>query len=460
MKFSHRLMALSISSAFSIASMPAFAQASDAEKMKALEQKLERSMQLIEQLSAKVSQLEKAKPTAAAPASGEQQAKLDNLERQVAQLGSGISSRSTDSGLPLHGFADVGLGASGENNAVRGKGSKGFNVGSLDLYLTPQFGSNVRSLVELVFEVDHDGGVATDLERVQVGYAFSDAAVAWIGRFHTPYGYWNTAFHHGAQIQTALSRPRFLDFEDKGGILPAHTTGAWLTGALGLGDSRVGYDLYLANAPQLQVDGSVSALSGLNAGALSPLAAAGGYAGTGTLNMRMAGSTKFRPSVGGNAWYEPAAIDGLRLGVHALGAEIGDDSADLNRTRLRMLGGYAVYSGDRWEVLGEYYGFRNQDLSSGTGKHSSWAGYLQASYSINRLTPYVRLEKTSLDQKDYYFAVQESGRSYTRGSVGLRYEVDPKAALKLEFGRTNQRDIGPGLTDNYNELRMQYAIRF
>lgn len=454
MKLSPRLLALSISAAFAAVPLSAFAQSVDADKMKALEQKLERSMQLIEQLSAKVNQLEKAKP-AAAPASGEQQAKLEALERQVAQLGSGISNRSADSGLPLHGFADVGLGTSRENSEVRGKGKKGFNVGSLDLYLTPQFGDRVRSLVELVFEIDKEGNVATDLERVQMGYAFSDAATGWVGRFHTPYGYWNTAFHHGAQIQTSVSRPRFLDFEDKGGILPAHTTGAWLTGAMGAASGRFGYDVYAGNAPLLKVDTTTtpSTLSTLYPG--SP-----NYIGNGTLNMRQGGSSDFQASVGGNVWFEPSAIDGLRLGLHALGSNIDDDSADRNRTRLQMLGGYATFTTDRWELLGEYYGFRNKDLSSSTGTHSSWAGYLQAGYNMGKMTPYARLEKTKLDQTDNYFRVQESGRSYSRAALGIRYDVDPKAAIKFEYLRTNQDDIGPGLRDKYNEARLQYAIRF
>jgi hypothetical protein len=456
-------MALSIAAAFAAVPLSAFAQSTDAEKMKALEQKLERSIQLIEQLSAKVNKLESAKAGEVPPlASGGNQAQLEALERQVAQLGSGISNRSSDAGLPLHGFADVGISHSGENNRVFGKGNKGFNVGSLDLYLTPQFGDRVRSLVELVFEVDKDGNVATDLERVQMGYAFSDAAMGWIGRFHTPYGYWNTAFHHGAQFQTAVSRPRFLDFEDKGGILPAHTTGAWLTGAMGAPSGRFGYDLYLGNAPRLKVDSDAitSALSTLNAGALSPLAATNGYAGTGTLNMQMAGSSSYKANAGGNVWYEPSAIDGLRLGLHGLRANIEDNSENHNETRVGMFGAYGVYASDRWELLGEYYGFRNRDLTSGSGTHSSWAAYLQAGYNIGRMTPYARLEKTSLDQKDNYFAVQESGRSYKRAVLGLRYDLDPKAAIKFEYARTNQEDIGPGLSDQYNTAYFQYAIRF
>ena len=68
-----------------------------------LEKKLERSMQMIETLQTKVQTLEagQAAGPAAAPANAEQAAKIDALEKQVAQLGSGISNRSTlDSGVP------------------------------------------------------------------------------------------------------------------------------------------------------------------------------------------------------------------------------------------------------------------------------------------------------------------------------------------------------------------------
>jgi len=143
----------------SLAAMPVYAD--EAARIR----ELERSMQLIEDLSAKVNRLEKTKEpaaTASAVPPGEQQARVEALERQVAQLGSGLSRRSGDDGLAVHGFADVGFAHSGEDNPIFGKGKKGFNVGSLDLYLTPQFGDRVRTLLELVFEVDRDGNIATD----------------------------------------------------------------------------------------------------------------------------------------------------------------------------------------------------------------------------------------------------------------------------------------------------------
>lgn len=437
----HRL-APAVSVAVLLTSLTGTANAESAEsaRIRELERKLERSMEMIEKLSSKLNQIEQATGAAreTQAKAAQQTEKIEALERQVSEMGSGLSRRSADDGLPIHGFADVGLLRSTENNSSF-TGRKGAYLGTMSLYMTPQFTDRVKSLIELAFEADENGNLATDLERLQLGYSYSDAATAWLGRFHTPYGYWNTAFHHGAQIQTSLMRPRFLDFEDKGGILPAHTTGGWLTGKLRTGSGLVGYDLYAGNAPQIT-----------NAGG-----------GTGNLNMRMSGSTSYRTASGFNAWFEPRAVEGLRLGLHGMYAGgVIDDTPAANRTRLRISGAYAVYQPEQWEVMGEYYRFRNQDITGNTGSHSSWAGYAQVGYNFAQWTPYTRIERTKLDQADNYFSVQESGRSYRRAVIGLRYDLDPKAVIKVELNSTRKEDLAAGAIDNYRELRMQYAIRF
>ena len=77
--------------------------------------------------------------------------------------------------------------------------------------------------------------------------------------------------------------------------------------------------------------------------------------------------------------------------------------------------------------------------------------------------PYLRLERGSLDQADPYFSSQEYGVSYARQAVGVRYSLNPKAALKLEVNRTKEGDgVLPSDPRNgrYSEARLQYAIRF
>ena len=135
-------------------------------------------------------------------------------------------------------------------------------------------------------------------------------------------------------------------------------------------------------------------------------------------------------TLGGRIEVEPRAlVDGLKIGAHMLRTAVNDDSTALNRTRLQVYGPYVAYMADQWEVLSEYYRFSNRDLSGNTGTHNSSAWYTQGGYLIDRYTPYVRYERASLDQTDHYFAQQINGRSYSRGSLGLRYDLSSTAAL-------------------------------
>lgn len=348
-------------------------------------------------------------------------------------------------GVPLHGFADAGFAAHSKNSTE----PKGFNVGSLDFYLTPQFDANVKGLIEIIFETTSTGEVATDLERLQMGYTFSDNATVWGGRFHTPYGYWNTGFHHGAQIQTAILRPRFLDFEDKGGILPAHMVGLWATGKARAGDGKFTYDVFAGNGPKIAMG-------------VDPLAQA-----PGTLSINTAGDNNHQAMVGFNLGYEFSGMaDGLRLAVHMLRGDVDDDSdasfsaTALNKTEVSMAGGSVVYQENDWEVLGEYYRFNNKDKSGTTGSHSSWADYLQVGRAFNVLTPFLRVEKTVLSQQDNYFSMQESGQSYARQVLGLKYDLSQKSSMKLELLNSKFAGESGRTASSYRSLLVQYAIRF
>ena len=417
---------------------PAHAQAqSDAERIRDLERKLEKSLQMIDQLSKRVNDLEKggvssAQPPAAPPTRAQQQeARIEALEKNIGQIASGGGSGHSEGGIPLHGFADVGY----ERSTFSREDNRrsGFALGNLDFFFTPNFG-RVKLLAELVFEVDHEGGLATDLERLQLGYTFSDSLTAWMGRFHTPYGYWNAAFHHGAQIQTSITRPRFIDFEDRGGILPAHSVGLWATGRVAAGPGKVHYDAYVTN---------------------------GGRIVDGVTDFNAARDDNSNKAVGGNLGYQfGGALSGLLVGAHALREDLNAYNAGAiqARTRMALYGGYFYADMANWEGIGEYYRFRNKDLSGGTGTHGSWAAFVQVGRTFLDLwTPYYRWEKADLDQSDAYFAAQESGRSYQRHVFGLRYNLNANTALKVEGNRTREF---LGEEKSYSEMRAQFAIRF
>ena len=441
-KLALSLVALALSQLFSL---PAFAAATDVERIAELEKKLEKSLALIEQLSTRLSQVEGGKTTlpaqnASAEKIASQGERIDQLEKTIVQV-SENSAKRHELGVPLHGFADVGyVHASNDPNKRQG----GFALGTLDIYLTPEFGDRGKSIIELAFEYDTDGSLAVDLERLQFGNTFSDALTLWTGRFHTPYGNWNTAFHHGPQIQTSASRPRFIEFEDKGGLLPTHAVGLLASGSLRAGAGKLQYDAYLANGNSIT---------------------------EGVLDFNAFKDDNTNKLVGANLRYAfGGTLEGLTLGVHALSQQVdrhavaGDPDPAKNvsftSTKMNVYGAFAVLDQGNWEVISEYYRFRNEDLSGATGFHSSWAGFAQVGYTLGeKWTPYLRLEKAVLDQADNYFLGQLSGRTYQRQALGLRYDLNEVTALKIELNKTTeeQSDLSELKT---NEVRLQLAVRF
>jgi hypothetical protein len=455
-------------------SMTAAHAQTDAQRIAELERKLKSALLVIDNLANKVEHLEQHTELPATPNSSnhltnrdpnahiaevtpansvdtnlsktiaEQNTRLDSVQKQVAQLNTTASNRI----IPfdwLHGFADVG-------GAYDSSGHpSGFSVGSLDLYLTPKLGGNVRSLVELVFEYDRSGNLGTDLERTQIGYAFNDQATLWLGRFHTPYGYWQTAYHHGQQIQPSLLRPRFIDFEDKGGILPAHTTGVWGTGGFQLEGGKFVYDIYAGNTPRIVPN---NVLGNGNLGYLDP-----NVAGFGNSSLTAGGKLGYVISSG--------ILDGLNVGLHGLRSQVqifnnfnsNPTGPSTGQVDLNMVGGYLYYNNYDWEVISEIYGFMNHD-HNGTGSHNSWAGFVHAGYAIDQWMPYARLERADTNKQDPYFNSMALGYAYSREAVGLRYDVNTQSALKLEFNYTQPMYNPTYLLSNFWESRLQYAIRF
>lgn len=419
--------------------------ADDAGRLREMERKLEENSRTIEFLVGKVRELESMLPARREPQPAEQWQEPATEPATALPMaaapatGGGGALAFLDEVTWLHGFADVGLNYSGRT-LDDGTKERGFGVGSLDFYLTPKIGDRVKSLVELIFEVDREGHMETELERLQIGYAFGDYATLWAGRFHTPLGYWNTAFHHGQQIQTSILRPRFLNFEEQDGVIPTHMVGLWGSGGARVGEGRLSYDIFAANGPKI---GEISSGS------------------DGELNPNTFGDDNTSFAFGMNLGYDFAgALDGLRVGAHALTSRVdGFDGGGtrVSRARLNLLGGYAVYAADDWEVIGEFYQFLNRDRSAGAGTRSSVAGFVQAGRLIGSFTPYARFEGAGFSQGDNYFSRLKEGESYRRAVAGLRYDLTPTAALKVEGNHTRILDRRD---EDFFEVRSQFAIRF
>jgi hypothetical protein len=332
--------------------------------------------------------------------------------------------------------------------------SPGNSIGTLDLYLTPQFSDKVKALAELALDVSPDQLVESlDAERFQLGYAFSDQLTLWAGRFHTPMGYWLTSYHHGAEIQPSIYKPRLIDWEDHTGSLPAHSVGFWLTGKMNAGSGKVLYDLMVANGSRII---------------------------QGRINLNLYGDDNHSPALGGRLSYQFGdALEGLLVGVNGLTEEVNSyDNTNqlLKRTQLNILGAYLVYEENGFEFSSEFYAFLNQDISNSLGvAHNSWSGFAHLGYSVlPDLIPYVRVERSKLDQSDNYWNSLINGYSFDRILFGIRYNINSKTCIKLEANQTTVKDsinvptyMGfnntTGFTLNpttYNEIRGQYAIAF
>jgi hypothetical protein len=342
-------------------------------------------------------------------------------------------------GLTIHGFADTYYTSTTQQNAP--SGNSGFKLGNLDLYIAPSLTDHIRALMEDVVEFDdwyppgaYNGQPSIDIERLQVGYVVSNELTVWIGRFHTPYGYWNTAYHHGAQLQPTVMRPQFVAFEDHGGVLPAHMDGIWVTGHDNMGPGRITYDVYFGNGQRI-LDGA--------------------------LDMQNEGNADSHTAAGGRFGYEfrGGPLDSLWIGVHGFQEQVDNfvNGMVTAQTDVKMAGGFFHWTPGDWELMGEYYGFDNRAHDQNGPRHSSTAWYTEADYTFyGRITPLARVERDSLSQTDGYFQYLQGGKSYTRDLLGVRYDLTPQTALKFDVDHTDTRDGG----QSYRELHFQVAVRF
>jgi hypothetical protein len=117
----------------------------------------------------------------------------------------------------------------------------GFNPGSVGnfytanttLLLTSRISDKASVLSEVEFEEEEAQAYGVSFERIlYLKISF--------GRYHTGIGYYNTAFHSGAWLQTA-DRPLIMEFAHDGGLLPTQAIGVSITGSVPSGKAGVHY---------------------------------------------------------------------------------------------------------------------------------------------------------------------------------------------------------------------------
>lgn len=295
---------------------------------------------------------------------------------------------------------------------------------ALDLFYSADKG-RLRLLAEAVISSDEP----LDIERLQVGWLAAPETTVWLGRHHSPLGYWGTQFHHGAYLQTSIQRPAISTFDDHGGILPTHLSGLFIEEQHAQGDGSIGYALSFGASPTQGDEGTLEAfdLAHPNQGTHKP----------GAL-LRLS--------------YRPDAAAPGEAGVFMGHATIASELASVNEIKQSVAGAFFNREQGRWRWIGELYGVRN-DLTqpAGNARSSFVNANLQGEYGLRTdWTLYGRAENTFGDRNGP-FLMHFPNFAKERYLLGVRYELSRNQALKLEFSDSHV------LADSYSALALQWS---
>ncbi|HFD33400.1 MAG TPA: hypothetical protein ENJ28_11925 [Gammaproteobacteria bacterium] len=313
-------------------------------------------------------------------------------------------------------FSDVTFSDSGPDEA-----NPSFALGALDFYGTAQIDDKTRVFVEYVFE-NSDDGLVTDLERLWITRTIRDELSIGVGRFHTPLGFWNRTYHHGAILQDTVSRPFFLDFEDgAGAILPVHVVGLMASGDIGMSVGDLHYEAYVANGPS--IDTSIAAASDRE------------------IQINDGGDPNSAKTLGFRATFTPADLD-LSFSAFAMSNLIADTGNGNRDLVTQLISGVDVnYMLGDFDLLAEFYNLSNKDEVGSLGTQSGIAYFAQLGYQVaDSFKVTVRHEAISTQEGDDRYFKELGITDASRNIAALRYDLDDTNALKFEVSQTSPKD--------------------
>jgi hypothetical protein len=299
----------------------------------------------------------------------------------------------------------------------------GFSAAKLDLFTTSTAG-RWSFLAETMFEAGDENSFELDVERVGVGYLYRNWLRVFAGRFHTAIGYYNDAFHHGTYFMVPVGRPTMVEFEDGGGLIPAHNIGIHADGRFTTGEGHLRYDLELANgrAPD-------------------------------PLQIQNAHDTNRPKAVNLRLRYEPGGLlDGLLVGGNLYFDGIGARDATATMAALGpihewIFGAHAAYFEHDLHVVAEVMMVQHTEVDTGAA-HRTWAAFGEVGRTYDNLTPYVRYEWTRFPSEGDPYHGRTEADGYQGVSAGVKHSTSENIALKAEAAVTLPRASGadPRLT--------------
>ena len=228
-------------------------------------------------------------------------------------------------------------------------------------------------------------------------------------------------------IQPTTVRPYPIRFEDEGGILPIHETGAMFT-ADNFTKFNLGINVLLSN----------------------------GLAGTPVFD------NDIRKAATVNIHAEPCENLHIIVSDYMDMFPGGNVNPQLNTvidsTNINIMNASVAYmnNGKKFEALAEYYQVQLGDAGKNNldslGSRSTTAYVVYAGYKIKeQWVPYVSYESTTFPKNETYFTKEDQSSII----VGLRYHITPLSVIKFEVKHIEFETLAA-----MNHITLQFAIGF
>jgi hypothetical protein len=348
--------------------------------------------------------VQRAVPPATVPAVQEHQHESEREQVAERQMERHYPS------LQIRGFADVDFSATDQKNTT-----SGFNLGQLDLHLASPLSQKISYFGEITLNARFNQ-YTVEVERSIIRYDYNDYFKLSFGRFHTPIGYWNTAFHHGAWLQTTIDRPFIVKFG--GTFTPVHFVGFLAEGNIPSGDLGLSYNIGLGNGR-----GEIISRPG----------------DAGDINNNRAWVAKI--------FARPVKLYGLEVGGSFYQDKITLLAPSNQNYREWIASGYVAWTKGSPEFLSEFDNVHHRNILTNQVTNSD-AFYVQLAYRLpwfeRSLKPYYRFEYAHMPLSERVFTHFDQLESI----FGLRYDISSFAAFKTEYRNTRSQ---PGVLDVLGE---------
>jgi hypothetical protein len=390
----------------------------------------------VDQLEKRVAELEGKQPAAtvmttamsstdgtqkpAAAQAAPQPAPANTMEGHRDQVTVGPAETQYPS-LQIRGFADADFSATDQPGTT-----SGFNLGQLDLHLASALSPKISYFAEITLNA-HPTNYTIEVERSIIRYDYNDFFRISFGRYHTPIGYWNTAFHHGAWLETTIDRPEMVKVG--GTFIPIHFVGFLAEGNLPSGGAGLGYSFGVGNGR-----GEVISRAG------------------------DAGDVNNNRAWVANIFARPTKLYGLRFGASVYRDKISLGGG--NDFREWIASAHVVWTRGDPELLAEFANVNHQSILTNKVSNSD-AFYVQLGYRMpwmeKTLKPYYRFEYIHTPQSDVVFG----NLNLVESIVGLRYDISSYAAFKSEYRHADRQVLAtPTFNGVVNGLFLQTCFTF